>query len=59
MPQYFPRSEREEEFAAYQLPEDVGNEHGEPIIKERQIRITGKPAYEAQSESSSLLILAS
>ena len=50
LPLYFPRSEREEEYAAYQLPEDVGNENGEPVIKERQIRITGKPAYEAQSE---------
>nr|QSG73581.1 ganglioside-induced differentiation-associated protein 2 [Alvinella pompejana] len=48
LPLYFPRSEHEEDFAAYQLPDDVGNEDGEPVIKERQIRIMGKPAYEAQ-----------
>lgn len=43
MPLYFPRTKKEEDFAAYHLPYDIGNEDGEPVIEERQIRITGKP----------------
>ena len=43
MPLYFPRTQKEEDFAAYHLPYDVGNEDGEPVIQERQIRIMGKP----------------
>jgi len=44
LPLYFPRSRSEEIFAAYHLPYDVGNETGEPVIAERQIRIDPKPA---------------
>lgn len=43
MPLYFPRSEQEEEYATFYLPEDVGGLNGEPVIPERQIRITVKP----------------
>lgn len=43
MPLYFPRSSAEEAYAARRLPRDIGNEVGEPIIAERQIRITANP----------------
>ena len=45
MPLYYPRSKSEEDFAAYHLPYDVGNEDGEPVIKERGIRIVSKPTF--------------
>ena len=47
LPLYFPRSESEEEFVAYHVPDDIGNEDGEPVIEERQIRILGKPTITA------------
>eukprot|EP00911_Craspedida_sp_UC1_P000566 UC1_evm1s435 len=41
MPLYFPRNAAEEHEAKSLLPEDTGNEEdGEPVIAERQIRIT-------------------
>ena len=43
MPLYFPRSEPEEEYALYYLPQDIGGELGEPVIPEREIRIAAKP----------------
>ena len=49
LPLYFPRSQSEEDFAAYHLPSDVGNEDGEPVIAERQIRIASKPAMDNSS----------
>lgn len=48
MPLYFPRSQREQEYAQYCLPCDVGGEMGEPIIAERQIRIADKPLAAGQ-----------
>nr|KAG5694500.1 hypothetical protein BaRGS_014231 [Batillaria attramentaria] len=54
LPLYFPRSIKEEEEAMSLLPEDIGNEDGEPVIQERQIRIMDKPAfaaYRTQAES--------
>ncbi|XP_060077351.1 protein GDAP2 homolog [Ylistrum balloti] len=45
MPLYFPRSSKEEAMASCMLPENVGNEDGEPIIAERKIRISDKPAF--------------
>ena len=45
MPLYFPRSKSEEDFSAYHLPYDVGNEDGEPVIAEREIRIIPKPTF--------------
>ena len=48
LPLYFPRSESEEEFVAYHVPYDIGNDDGEPVIKEREIRIMGKPTVAAQ-----------
>lgn len=39
LPLYFPRSPQEEEDSINRLPKDIGNEMGEPIIPERQIRI--------------------
>lgn len=52
LPLYFPRSKSEEDFSAYHLPYDVGNEDGEPVIAERQIRIMGKPTLEGQRKFS-------
>ena len=43
LPLYFPRTPEEEEYARENLPEDVGNEDGETVIKERKIRINSFP----------------
>lgn len=43
MPLYFPRSDLEQEFACYYLPEEIGGQTGEPVIPERQIRISNQP----------------
>ncbi|XP_074647870.1 protein GDAP2 homolog [Tubulanus polymorphus] len=43
LPLYFPRNEREEQFAAAVLPKSIGNDIGEPVIPERQIRIADNP----------------
>ena len=53
MPLYFPRSPSEEEFVAYHVPYDIGSEDGEPIIAERQIRISGKPTVQQSRECAS------
>ena len=45
LPLYFPRSKVEEKWAGLHLPFDVGNEDGEPIVAERQIRIVDKPTF--------------
>lgn len=50
LPLYFPRSSREEVEAIKLLPEDIGNENGEPIIPERQIRIMDKPMLASMSK---------
>ncbi|ELU00298.1 hypothetical protein CAPTEDRAFT_229066 [Capitella teleta] len=52
LPLYFPRSQSEEDFAAYHLPEDIGNEDGEPVIAERRIRISGDPVLESPRQPS-------
>lgn len=43
LPLYFPRTQKEVKFACMALPADVGNEFGEPVIQERQIRIADNP----------------
>lgn len=43
MPLYFPRTKEEMELAAKTLPAELGDEYGEPIIKEREIRISDNP----------------
>lgn len=43
MPLYFPRTEAELEYAQRHLPDDVGNEFGEPVQLERRIRIGDMP----------------
>lgn len=43
MPLYFPRNHSDEEMALYHLPEELGNEDGEPFVPDRQIRILDKP----------------
>ncbi|KAG7282299.1 hypothetical protein CRUP_002687 [Coryphaenoides rupestris] len=45
LPLYFPRSEEEERASLPFIPADIGNLEGEPIVPERQIRITEKPGY--------------
>ncbi|XP_078001446.1 protein GDAP2 homolog isoform X2 [Glandiceps talaboti] len=50
LPLYFPRSKAEEQWAVDELPQDVGNETGEPIIQERQIRIMTNPARQDSEE---------
>lgn len=47
MPLYFPRNWKEEMEAKEYLPEDIGNENGEPVIAERKIRIIDKPTFAA------------
>uniref|UniRef100_A0A0L8H9E5 Macro domain-containing protein n=1 Tax=Octopus bimaculoides TaxID=37653 RepID=A0A0L8H9E5_OCTBM len=47
MPLYFPRNWKEEMEAKNYLPENIGNEEGEPVIPERKIRIIDKPAFAA------------
>ncbi|XP_055889502.1 protein GDAP2 homolog [Biomphalaria glabrata] len=47
LPLYFPRDSSEEEYAFDNLPSDIGNGDGEPVIKERQIRIIDKPTFAA------------
>lgn len=43
LPLYFPRSQWEEQSSLPLLPPDIGNADGEPIVPERQIRISEKP----------------
>ncbi|NXX71312.1 GDAP2 protein, partial [Spizella passerina] len=43
LPLYFPRSLEEEMQSLPYLPADIGNAEGEPVVPERQIRITEKP----------------
>ncbi|XP_051564428.1 ganglioside-induced differentiation-associated protein 2 isoform X1 [Myxocyprinus asiaticus] len=43
MPLYFPRSKKEEKASLPLLPADIGNDEGEPVVPERQIRIAEKP----------------
>lgn len=54
LPLYFPRSSQEEVDAIKLLPEDIGNENGEPIIPERQIRIMDKPMLASMRNSDDL-----
>ncbi|XP_075931058.1 ganglioside-induced differentiation-associated protein 2 isoform X2 [Petromyzon marinus] len=52
LPLYFPRSPEEEAWALSLLPYDIGNAEGEPVVAERQIRITDKPGQvDSGSES--------
>ncbi|XP_064404084.1 protein GDAP2 homolog [Halichondria panicea] len=48
-PLYFPRSAEEESYAAKALPASIGDEMGEPIITERQIRILENPTTKGAS----------
>ncbi|XP_061493857.1 ganglioside-induced differentiation-associated protein 2 [Rhineura floridana] len=43
LPLYFPRSLKEEKQSLPFLPADIGNAEGEPVVPERQIRISEKP----------------
>lgn len=52
LPQYFPRSTEEAEWSSVILPEDVGNEDGEPVIEERKIRIMEKPMILKSSDGA-------
>ncbi|XP_037832020.1 ganglioside-induced differentiation-associated protein 2 isoform X2 [Kryptolebias marmoratus] len=55
LPLYYPRSEEEEKACLPLIPADIGNSEGEPIVPERQIRITEKPgSLEDECEEESL-----
>ncbi|XP_034042045.1 LOW QUALITY PROTEIN: ganglioside-induced differentiation-associated protein 2 [Thalassophryne amazonica] len=55
LPLYYPRSVEEERACLPLIPGDVGNSEGEPVVPERQIRITEKPgSLEDESEEESL-----
>eukprot|EP00042_Codosiga_hollandica_P035011 m.254814 g.254814 ORF g.254814 m.254814 type:complete len:319 (-) comp54540_c1_seq1:183-1139(-) len=55
MPAYFPRSVEEQFSTLSLLPCDLGNEDGEPVIEERQIRIQSELfEHEDDEEDSSL-----
>lgn len=56
MPLYFPRNKLEELYAALHLPEDIGNETGEPVNADRQIRIIDNPQHARDLEESSELL---
>ena len=44
---YFPRNAEEERTALSDLPADIGNEMGEPVVEDRKIRIeSGKISSE-------------
>uniref|UniRef100_A0A8C5NZS5 Macro domain-containing protein n=1 Tax=Jaculus jaculus TaxID=51337 RepID=A0A8C5NZS5_JACJA len=43
LPLYFPRSLKEESKSLPSLPADIGSAEGEPVVPERQIRISEKP----------------
>jgi len=40
---YFPRGAADVEIQRRELPEDVGNERGEPVVEDRQVRIGAMP----------------
>uniref|UniRef100_A0A0N7ZB54 CRAL-TRIO domain-containing protein n=2 Tax=Scylla TaxID=6760 RepID=A0A0N7ZB54_SCYOL len=44
-PLYFPRTPQEEEIGCCLLPADLGNEFGEPVVPDRQIRIIDNPQH--------------
>lgn len=44
-PLYFPRTQQEEEIGCHLLPVDLGNEFGEPVVPDRQIRIIDNPQH--------------
>ncbi|CAN9498464.1 unnamed protein product [Ophioblennius macclurei] len=55
LPLYYPRSEDEERSSLPLIPADIGNSEGEPVVPERQIRITEKPGnLEDECEEDSL-----
>ncbi|CAH1799843.1 unnamed protein product [Owenia fusiformis] len=54
LPLYFPRTVNEENYMAYHLPPEIGNELGEPVIEERKIRILDKPMRAKDPDSGEL-----
>ncbi|GAB1287914.1 Ganglioside-induced differentiation-associated protein 2 [Apodemus speciosus] len=50
LPLYFPRSLEEESRSLPYLPADIGNAEGEPVVPERQIRISEKPGASEDNE---------
>jgi O-acetyl-ADP-ribose deacetylase (regulator of RNase III) len=55
LPLYFPRTADEERVAATLLPEDTGNEEGEPVIPERKIRIMNNPLMKDQQDDDAII----
>ncbi|XP_037774427.1 protein GDAP2 homolog [Penaeus monodon] len=56
LPLYFPRTMQDEDCGCYLLPNDLGDELGEPLIPDRQIRIIDNPQhkYEDLEDSADL-----
>ncbi|XP_076045501.1 ganglioside induced differentiation associated protein 2 isoform X2 [Oratosquilla oratoria] len=54
LPLYFPRTELEENYGCYMLPVDLGDEYGEPVIADRQIRIIDNPQHKYEDVDDSL-----
>lgn len=51
LPMYFPRSSTELSYSLANLPENIGNQYGEPVKEERKIRILPSlPASAPQNE---------
>mmetsp|Transcript_69083 Transcript_69083/g.101237 ORF Transcript_69083/g.101237 Transcript_69083/m.101237 type:complete len:519 (+) Transcript_69083:103-1659(+) len=49
---YFPRNGSDAQFQKEHLPDDVGNTKGEPVVVERQVRISAMPGRDEQGNSS-------
>uniref|UniRef100_T1JKQ9 Macro domain-containing protein n=1 Tax=Strigamia maritima TaxID=126957 RepID=T1JKQ9_STRMM len=56
MPLYFPRSQSEERFVLPRLPDDIGNQDGEPVNPDRQIRIIDNPHHKIGIDESTDLL---
>lgn len=54
LPLYFPRSTQEEISCLSLLPADIGNDLGEPVVPERQIRIIEKPGIQNEDVEDEL-----
>lgn len=59
LPLYYPRSEGEEKTCLPLIPADIGNSEGEPVVPERQIRITEKPGSIEGTQTSFFLFFLS
>uniref|UniRef100_A0A7S4KJ18 Macro domain-containing protein n=1 Tax=Guillardia theta TaxID=55529 RepID=A0A7S4KJ18_GUITH len=45
---YFPRNADDIQYQIEKIPEDIGNEKGEPVVDERKVRISAMPGQEEE-----------